>query len=149
MPDGLKGFLTGLFIFLLGIADALLINFTVDKLTGHPLMVYQWAALTGAIFGLLYGLEAGILLIYDLTSLKGWAQMLIDLTWSLPNTIWGFVLGNIIFPWFGNPSRADSQDAGWIVYIPRSGSGFGHGTLQTHGTVNLGGAGQHEIMQGL
>jgi hypothetical protein len=141
MPDALKGFLIVVLVTLMSIGDAVLINY----LTSEPLE-YGWAALVGAIFGLLYGLEAGILLIYNLASPKGWIQMIVDMTWSLPNTIWGFVLGNVIFPIFGWPSRADSQDAGWIVYKPRSSSGFGTTTLQTHGTVNLGGAGQHELM---
>jgi hypothetical protein len=102
-----------------------------------------WAVVT-AIFGLLYGLEAGILTIYDLNSPKGWVELVVDMTWSAPNTVWGFVIGNLIFWFFGTPSRAESADQGWIVFKPRSSSGFGHNVLQTHGTVNLGGAGQHE-----
>ena len=70
--------------------------------------------------------------------------MLVDLTWSLPNTVWGVLIGNLIFWFVGTPSRADSADQGWIVFQPRSAGGFGHNVLQTHGTVNLGGAGQHE-----
>jgi hypothetical protein len=100
----------------------------------------------GAIFGLVYGLVAGILVIYDLSGPGGWFDLLIDLTWSLPNTIFGFILGNVFYPIFGSPSRADSQDQGWIVYMPRSGGGFGNSVLQTLGTVNLGGSGQHERM---
>src|SRR6266542_6687880 len=84
--------------------------------------------------------------IYDLGSPKGWISLLVDMTWSAPNTVWGFVVGNLIFWFVGSPSRADSADQGWIVFKPYSSSGFGHGVLQTHGTVNLGGPGQHEKM---
>jgi len=141
MPDIAKGILIVLLAIAFAVADALLINFAC----GHPLTMPE-AALAGGVFGLLYGLEAGILLIYDLASLKGWAALLVDFSWSLPNTIWGFVIGNCIFWIFGQPSRAESREAGWIVFVPRSGSGFGHSTLQTHGTLNLGGSGQHEKM---
>jgi len=107
---------------------------------------YTWVVIVIGIFGLAYGLEAGILTIYDLGSPTGWISLLIDMTWSAPNTVWGFVIGNLIFWFVGSPSRADSADQGWIVFKPRSSSGFGHSVLQTHGTVNLGGAGQHEKM---
>lgn len=107
---------------------------------------FLWLFISLAIFGLLYGLEAGILTIYDLGSGRGWGEMLIDLTWSLPNTVFGFLFGNLIYIFFGNPSRSDSRDAGWIVFQPRSSTGFGNNVLQTLGTVNIGGAGQHEKM---
>jgi hypothetical protein len=141
MSDVLKGFLIVLLVTALAVVAAVLLN-----LAAGGVVKLQWAALAGGAFGLLYGLEAGILVIYDLASPKGWIEMLVDMTWSLPNTVWGFVVGNLIFPFFGSPSRAESKDAGWIVYMPRGSSGFGHSTLQTHGTVNLGGAGQHERM---
>lgn len=101
--------------------------------------------LVGAI-GLLYGLQAGILNIYDLNRGAGWAALIVDATWSLLNTVFGFVIGNIVYIFFGTPSRADSKDQSWIVYVPRSSTGFGNNVLQTLGTVNLGGAGQHEKM---
>ena len=143
MSDIVKGFLTVLVLTILATVVALLLNLAAGGLVSWPV-----AILIGAIFGLLYGLEAGILLCYNLASPKGWLEVFIDMTWSLPNTVWGFVLGNIIFPIFGNPSRDQSRDAGWIVYMPRSAgpTGFGHTTLQTHGTLNIGGAGQHEKM---
>ena len=100
----------------------------------------------GAGFGLLYGLETGILLIYDLSRFVGWIQLIIDMTWSLINTVFGFVFGNLIYIIFGNPSRSNSENQGWIVYLPRSSTGFGNSVLQTLGTVNIGGAGQHEKM---
>jgi hypothetical protein len=98
------------------------------------------------IFGLLYGLQTGILVSYDLGRGLGWVQLLVDLTWSLPNTILGFVAGNLIYVFVGSPSRAESRHQGWVVFMPRGSSGFGHSVLQTLGTVNLGGAGQHERM---
>lgn len=104
------------------------------------------ALIVGGGFGFLHGLEAGILCIYDLETAVGWTELFIDLTWSLPNTMAGFVLGNIIYIFFGNPSRTDSEGQAWISFQPRSSSGFGHSVLQTIGTVNLGGAGQHERM---
>ncbi|HEX5747588.1 MAG TPA: hypothetical protein VFZ09_15180 [Archangium sp.] len=104
------------------------------------------ALIVGGSFGLLHGLEAGILCIYDLETAVGWIELFIDLTWSLPNTMAGFVLGNIIYIFFGNPSRTDSEGQAWISFQPRNSGGFGHSVLQTIGTVNLGGAGQHERM---
>lgn len=76
----------------------------------------------------------------------GWGQLLVDLTWSLPNTVFGFVFGNLIYIGFGSPSRADSEGEGWIVFKPRpSNTGsFGRTVLQTLGTVNIGGKGNHE-----
>jgi hypothetical protein len=97
-------------------------------------------------FGLGYGLQAGILGIYDLSTQKGVGEAIVDLTWSLPNTVFGFVIGNLVYIFFGSPSRAESENQSWIVYKPRGSSGFGHSVLQTLGTVNIGGAGQHERM---
>jgi len=104
-----------------------------------------WAVIVVAIFGLLYGLEAGILTIYDLNGI-GWFLLFVDMTWSALNTVFGFVVGNIIFWIFGDPDRSQSENQGWIVFKPRSSTGFGNNVLQTHGTLNLGGSGQHEKM---
>jgi hypothetical protein len=136
MPNFVKGLLT----VLLSIALSTLTLYVLGSLLTSGAAGF---ALTGAIFGLLYGLEAGILTIYDLDRPLGWIQLLVDMTWSLPNTIFGFVFGNLIYliKTGSTPSGADSRGAGWIVY---QGS-FG-GTLQTLGTVNLGGAGDHERM---
>ncbi len=143
MSDIGKGFLIVLLVTVLGIVTTILLN-----LAGGGLVSFFIAVLLGAIFGLLYGLEAGILVIYDLASPQGWLEVFVDMTWSVPNTLWGFIIGNIIFPFFGSPSRDQSRDAGWVVYAPRSSDPgtFGHNILQTHGTLNLGGAGQHEKM---
>jgi hypothetical protein len=104
-------------------------------------------AAVGLIAGGLYGLEAGILVIYDLNG-KGWWQLVVDCTWALPSTALGLVFGNAIYIFFGTPSRAESEGKGWIVFLPRSGSTsrFGRDVLQTLGTVNLGGAGAHELV---
>lgn len=104
------------------------------------------ALIMGAIFGLGYGLEAGLLRIYDLSTGQGWVELVVDLTWSLPNTLFGFVVGNLAYLWFGGLSRPQSEGKGWIVFMPRPGSSFGRDVLQTLGTVNIGGAGQHEKM---
>ena len=106
----------------------------------------SWLVVAAAAVGLGYGLEAGVLVIYDLATPVGWVALLVDLTWSIANTVWGFVVGNILFLCFGTPSRVSSTGAHWIVYLPRTAGGFGTNLLQTHGTVNLGGAGQHEKM---
>src|SRR5438874_1392507 len=85
-------------------------------------LIFRSVFLAGVIFGLLYGIMAGILGIYDLASPAGWIGLVADLTWSLPNTIFGFVVGNIVYPFFGSPSRDESEDKGWIAYLPRAGS---------------------------
>jgi hypothetical protein len=100
--------------------------------------------LLGMGFGLLYGLMTGLLRSYDLSSHSGVIGLLIDLTWSLPNTVVGFLLGNAIYIFFGTPSRELSENQGWIAYKARGTSGFGVNVLQTIGTVNIGGAGNHE-----
>ena len=102
------------------------------------------ALVIGLVFGILYGLMAGFLRSYDLSTHTGVLTLIIDLTWSLPNTIAGFVLGNLIYIFFGNPSRELSESEGWIAYKARGTSGFGVNVLQTIGTVNLGGKGNHE-----
>lgn len=109
-------------------------------LPGMPLVV------AAGVVGLLYGLEAGLLTSYDLGRVKGWAELVVDVTWSLPSTALGFVVGNVVYPFFGRPSRAASAGQGWVVYVPRRSSGFGVDVLQTLGTINIGGNGQHERM---
>lgn len=103
-----------------------------------------WMLLLGTGFGLLYGLEAGLLRAYDLASQMGVLELIIDLTWAFPSTVVGFVFGNLFYLCFGNPSRAQSENEGWISFKARGTSGFGVNVLQTVGTVNLGGAGNHE-----
>jgi hypothetical protein len=150
MSKPLQGFLT--FLLSLVVPTGLLLLLSVlpvwrDLLPPQVVSdLPKVALLVGGTFGFLHGLEAGILCIYDLDTATGWVSLFDDLTWSLPNTMVGFVLGNLIYIFFGNPSRTDSEGKGWISFQPRSSSGFGHSVLQTIGTVNLGGAGQHERM---
>lgn len=115
----------------------------VNLIAGQPIdPLILLVAMMG--FGVLYGLMTGLLLSYDLSQHKGILSLIVDLTWSLPNTIIGFVLGNLIYIFFGWPSRELSRDQGWIAYKARGSSGFGVDVLQTIGTVNLGGEGNHE-----
>ena len=112
---------------------------TQGAIVGAGVMV-----LLGLGFGLLYGLMTGLLRSYDLSTHTGVIGLLIDLTWSLPNTVVGFLLGNAIYIFFGTPSRELSENHCWIAYKARGTSGFGVTVLQTIGTVNIGGAGNHE-----
>ncbi|MCP3140289.1 hypothetical protein [Pyxidicoccus xibeiensis] len=140
MPGVLKGFLT----FLVSAVLSTLTLLLVSLLTGGALPT-SVAVLLGLGLGGGYGLEAGALASYDLDTGKGWLELLVDTTWSLPNTLFGFVFGNLIYLWFGDLSKRESEGRGWVVYLPSGpGTGFGHDVLQTLGTVNLGGAGLHE-----
>lgn len=141
MSKALQSFL----IIIVSFAVPPLVLLVISLVSGGALAPGVALAL-GAVFGLGYGLEAGILRSYDLTNGVGWLELLVDLTWSLPNTVFGFIIGNLVYVWFGSLSRADSENKGWIVYAPRPDSAFGHKVLQTLGTVNIGGAGQHEKM---
>jgi len=140
MPDWVKGLLTVVIVTSHGLLTGFLVNLAFNE----PLDTLV-AMIIGGAFGFLYGLEAGLLVSYDLNGI-GWLQLLLDMTWSLPNTIWGFVIGNLIFIWVGSPSREKSRNKGFIAFMPRGGESFGNTVLQTHGTVNLGGAGQHELV---
>ena len=94
----------------------------------------------------IYGIVAAAVGSYDLSSGGGWLALLVDCTWSLPNTLFGAALGLPVYALFGAPSTSQSQGQNWVSYAPRSSTGFGNNVLQTLGTVNLGGAGQHERM---
>ena len=140
MSDPKKGALITVTLIALGPVGWILLDLAARDTLGVPT-----AALLGLVFGILYACEAATLLIYDLGSWRGWIELVVDLTWSLPNTVFGFVFGNLIYIFFGTPSRDDSRDAGWIVFRPRSKtSAFGNDVLQTLGVVNLGGPGNHE-----
>lgn len=89
---------------------------------------------------------AGVLGSYDLAQPGHWALLVLDHSWSLPSTVLGAVVGNAVYPFFGTPSSADSAGRTWVVYRAKGTTGFGTDVLQTLGTVNLGGAGQHERM---
>src|SRR5262245_66592144 len=85
-------FIKGLLIVLVAAGLATLTFVLTDLAAGGKGMAA--AALVGAILGFLYGLEAGILLIYDLSTPRGWLLLALDMTWSLPNTLFGLVVGN-------------------------------------------------------
>ncbi len=141
MPDGLKVFLTVvLSAVLTGLALMLL-----DLALWRPFGVGP-GLLVGLVLGFIYGLFAGVLQIYDLNTGVGWVELLVDLTWSLPNTLLGLVIGVPLYLCFGNPSRAQSTGQAWISFAPRGIGTFGNRVLQTLGNVNLGGPGQHERM---
>ena len=116
----------------------------ISLVTGGAIMGAGWMLLLGMGFGLLYGLMTGFLRAYDVSQPKGVGALVVDLTWSLPNTVVGFILGNLVYIFFGNPDRTFSENHGWIAYRARGASGLGVDVLQTIGTVNIGGAGNHE-----
>jgi hypothetical protein len=141
MNDILKGFLTVLLCAAVPAGIGMGVGAALGGVDG------LWiGALIGGIPGLLYGLEAGILLAYDLGTGLGWLALLVDLTWSLPNTLFGLIFGNAIYVFVGSPSRERSRGQGWVVFMPPASktSGFGVDVLQTLGSVNLGGRGAHE-----
>ncbi len=102
------------------------------------------AVIAAVVFA--YSLLAGAVGAYDLTKPLGWLCLVIDCTWSLANTIFGAIIGGLVYLIFGNPSTTASKGQNWVSYSPRSSTGFGNSVLQTLGPVNLGGAGQHERM---
>lgn len=103
-----------------------------------------WVLVVLGGIALVIGVIAGVLGSYDLTTGKGWALLLVDHTWAMPSTLFGAVVGNLVYPFFGTPSSAMSAGNGWVAYEARGSSGFGVDVLQTLGTVNIGGAGNHE-----
>jgi hypothetical protein len=141
MNDGIKVFLIITICMILGALDGYLL-FVVSGLTGP-----SFALVTGTIFGFFYGIEAGFLLIYDLSSPLGWLLILVDMTWSLPNTVFGFVFGNIIYFCLGSPSAAESKDSGCVVFKRRDTSAaFGNRIKQTLGTMIIGVRSPHEAI---
>jgi hypothetical protein len=107
---------------------------------------FSWITAVMAGFGLLYGLIAACVESYDFARPSGWLLMLVDFTWSLPNTALGFVV-QLVYIFFGHPSAQLSRGYGWIAYKPWTTSqAFGNSVLQTVGTVCLGGAGAHELV---
>ena len=135
----LSGFLT--FVLCDGLPVAGLL--AVTAIAGTP--AYTGAVVLGLVMTA-YGIVAAWLGTYDLTTGKGWLMLLVDLTWSLPNTVFGAVTGLWLYAFFGRPSAANSAGRGWITFAARGTSGFGVTVLQTLGTVNIGGSGQHERM---
>jgi hypothetical protein len=133
----------GLLTVALAVTVTPLVLVAVKASAGLPVSAAV-VATVGCAAGLIYGLETALLCSYDLSQPKGWL-LLVDLTWSLPNTLFGLVFGNLIYPFFGVPSRSLSEGKGWVSYRSR-GYSFGTEVLQTLGTVNLGGSGKHELV---
>ena len=132
--------ISGLFTVLLslGIPLGVLLALTGDR--AYP------AVIALAIVMFAYAFIATWMGSYDLSTPIGWVMLLVDLTWSFPNTLFGAVTGMWLYAFFGTPNRANSEGRGWISYSPRSSTGFGNDVLQTLGTINIGGSGQHERM---
>jgi hypothetical protein len=134
---------SGLLTFLLCTVLPPAVLLATTAVLGHP--AYTWAIVLGIVMAA-YGIVAGWMGIYDLSTPLGWLMLVVDITWSLPNTVFGAITGLWLYAFFGNPSRTNSEGRGWVSYSPRSATGFGNDVLQTLGTVNLGGSGQHERM---
>src|SRR5262245_18132057 len=95
-----------------------------------PPIPTQFTLLAVALCGLLYGLESGLLLSYSLNRISGWLLLVCVLTWSYPNTLFGLVLGNLFYPFFGSLSRELSEGRNWISYAKEDGM-----PMQTLGIV--------------
>jgi hypothetical protein len=93
----------------------------------------------GAVVGFAYGAEASLLASYDLKNPGNVFALIVDITWSLPNTIFGAAIGTPFYLIVGKPSRSQSRGQAWVSFQGSLGP-----SLQTLGTVNLGGAGKHE-----
>ncbi len=135
--------ISGVVTVLLCLAIPLGLLLGITAALGEP--AYTAAVVLGIVM-FAYGVVAAWMGSYDLGSPLGWLMILVDLTWSLPNTVFGAITGLWLYAFWGNPSRTNSEGRGWITYSPRSSTGFGNNVLQTLGTVNLGGSGQHERM---
>jgi len=139
MPNLLKTLLTVVVSTALSAVAMLGYSMLIHVVVPYIALSTFAALISGAVLGLLYGLETGLLLSYDLGSASGWGVLLVDLTWSFPNTVFGLILGNLFYPFLGDLSRTLSEGQGWVSYARPNGR-----VLQTLGTVNLGGAGNHE-----
>lgn len=95
--------------------------------------------------GFLYTAEAAILASYDLENPLHYLYLVVDWTWSLPNTILGLVAGTPLYMIFGKFSRRLSAGGAWVSFDGNFGSvAKGTAVYQTLGTLNLGGAQDHE-----
>jgi hypothetical protein len=135
--------ISGLFTVLLCLAIPLGLLLAITGAMGIPAYI---AMMLLAIVMFAYAFVATWMGAYDLSTPLGWLMLLVDLTWSLPNTVFGAVTGLWLYAFWGRPNRANSEGRGWISYSPRSSTGFGNDVLQTLGTINIGGSGQHERM---
>lgn len=127
------------------VSVALVVGLGAALAPAVPAVTIALVAVIAAIL-FAYALLAGAVGAYDLTTPVGWLCLVIDCTWSLVNTIFGAVIGGLLYLIFGNPSTSASRGQNWVSYSPRSSTGFGNDVLQTLGPINLGGAGQHERM---
>ena len=132
--------ISGLFTVLLCLGIPLGALLAITRDSAYP------AVMVLAIVMFAYAFIATWMGSYDLSTPLGWVMLLVDLTWSFPNTLFGAVTGMWLYAFFGTPNRANSEGRGWISYSPRSSTGFGNDVLQTLGTINIGGSGQHERM---
>lgn len=141
MTDGTRTLATTLLAPIVATSLLSIVNLVAGRPV-DPIVVLVF----GAGFGLLYGLMAGLVLSYDLSKQRHVLALINDLTWSLPNTLIGFFLANPLYIFFGKPTQRFSKDEGWIAYEPWPGrtSGLGINVLQTVGTINIGGPGNHE-----
>jgi hypothetical protein len=127
------------------VSTVLVIGLGVALALAFPVVTVVIVAVIAAVV-FAYSLLAGAVGAYDLTTPLGWLCLVIDCTWSLTNTVFGAVIGGLVYLIFGNPSTTASRGQNWVSYSPRSSTGFGNNVLQTLGPINLGGAGQHERM---
>jgi hypothetical protein len=142
MHPVLNGVITVLYATVL--AGGVGIALSAGLMPGH--LAFTWLTAVSAGFGLFYGLIAAFVQGYDFARPAAWLLMLVDFTWSLPNTIAGF-LTQAVYIFFGHPSTELSRGHHWIAYKPwTSTQAFGNSVLQTVGTVCLGGAGAHELV---
>jgi hypothetical protein len=126
------------------VSVTLVIGLGIALALAAPVSVVLVAIIAAVV--LAYALLAGALGAYDLRKFLGWLCLAVDCTWSLANTLFGAVIGGLLYLIFGSPSTSASKGQNWVSYSPRSSTGFGNNVLQTLGPVNLGGAGQHERM---
>jgi hypothetical protein len=79
--------------------------------------------LLGGITGGIHGWAMASAETYDWSSIKGWAQFLIDNTWSLPNSLLGSVFATANIGW--NPiSSSGSKHTGSLVFQKNWFSGY-------------------------
>lgn len=75
----MNAWLEGLLTILITTAMCAVTMLLLNLVLGAPL-ASVWVALAGAVFGLAYGLQSGILRIYDLTAASGWVALVLDMT---------------------------------------------------------------------
>lgn len=130
MPTSLKIILT----LILGWGLPVLTSLLTGMMFGYSFEMNGFC-IFGLVAGFLYALAVCSYTIYDLGTFSGWLELIMDSTWSLPNTALGYVVGYFYLIW-GSPKRDKSVDQGWILFVPHEGT-----TLtfqQTLGPFHLG-----------